>query len=241
MLQLAFKNYINAFRWQNIKEKYHNGGWFSLFYLLLILPMVVSGYDFEDTTGLICLLIMLPSIFAMFASILFPSMLPKIMYLSPMSKEMRKEYLLKASLIRTIVPIIMSVIVVSITTMVGLTDILCAFGIFLNNSVFAVFLGSGINKNGYGTIDKNNIRTLAIEDSYSFQEFIIVIVTIIISVCYASIVMETDPLWVRILFIGITLLIPLPATMSYLKYWPSALENALCYEHCLKKPTKQQK
>lgn len=241
MMNLALRNYIRAFKWQNIKEKFHNGGWFSLFYVMIMLPVLLSGYDVKSNTSILCLLIMLPNIFAMTTAILFPAILPKMMYLCPMSKEMRKDYLIKAALIRTTVPILLSILVILIMLFNGLTDGMSAFGILLNNTIFAIFLGAGININGYGKIAENGLRSLEIENSFSFCEFLVVIVTLLLSAGYAAVVLQTDPLWVRLVFIGVTLAVNLPATINYFKYWPSAIENSLSYEKSLVKPTKLKK
>lgn len=240
MMQLVSKNYLKSFTWNNIQERYINGNWFSLIYLCVLMPIIVSGHD-EDNSSLLCLLIMLPNIFAMFSSVLFPSMLPKQMYLCPMSKEMRKDYITKACLLRTTVPIVFSILMIGILLFIGWIDWLCAFGILLNNTIFAVFLGSGINLHGYGKMNEKGQRAIPMDDAFSLYEFAILFSAVMISLGYSAVVMATDPLWVRFLFIGITLLVPLPITISYLKYWPSAVENALIYENYLKKPTKLKK
>ena len=154
---------------------------------------------------------------------------------------MRKDYILKACFIRTAVPVVLSILMISILLFLGWIDWICAFGILLNNSIFAVFLGSGINLNGYGKINEKGQRSLPMDDAFSLYEFAMLFSVTMISLGYSAIVMETDPLWVGFFFIGITLLIPLPITVSYLKYWPSAVENALTYENCFKKTTKLKK
>lgn len=239
-MEFVLKNYIKSFTWNNIKERYINGNWFSIIYLCLIMPLILSGQD-EDNSSILCLLIMLPNIFAMFASILFPSILPKLMYLCPMSKEMRKDYLIKACMIRTAVPVVFTILMIGILLFIGWIDWICSFGILLNNTIFAVFLGSGINLNGYGKRNEKDQKAIPMDDAFSLYEFGILFSATMISLGYSAVVMATDPLWVRFLFIGITLLVPLSLTISYLKYWPSAVENALTYENYLKKPTKLKK
>lgn len=239
MMQLAIRNYIRAFRWQNVKESYNNGGWFTLLYLAVFCPILFN--DFQIGSGTLTdILLLFPNIYVMFTSVLYPMTLPKIMYLCPMSKEMRKDYILKACFVRTIVPVAMNIIVVIILLSNRFINPVCAIGVFLNNLIFSVFLGSGTNMKGYGKIDEKGQRSMSIDDGFSLKEFLIVFCNMILCVAYGSIG-PLDAPWVSLLFIGITLLIPLPVTISYLKYWPSAVENALSYESCMNKPTKLKK
>ncbi len=243
MTTLALQNYLKAFKWQNIKESYHNGGWFTLIYILIFLPLIMA-LNYEENglyVDIIIFLIIFPFVFSMFSAGLFPMRLPKLMYLCPMSKEMRKDYILKACMIRTLVPISMTVLILILLLMLGATDWISAIGIFINHTIFAVFFGSGINMNGYGSINEKGVRSIPMDSFLSVMEAVILFFGLMICCGHgACSPVSANPI-LKLLLIGASLVIPLPATISYLKYWPSAVENALSYENCLKKPTKLKK
>ncbi len=234
MMQLAMRNYIRAFKWQNIKESYHNGSWLSLLYLGIMFPLILNGWD-TDEAG-ISILILFPNIFVMFTSVLFPMSLPKLMYLCPMSKEMRKKYIISACRIRVGVPILLTLLVIILFLFLGLMDWVCALGSLLNNTIFALFLGSGTNAKGYGDIDQRGYRSIPMNTAFSVCEAVIILSCMLLTAGYCAIDI-TNPMWVKLLLLIITLLIPLPVTRYYLRFWPSSVENALCYENTMKQPT----
>lgn len=242
MMDLAIRNYIKAFKWQNIKASYHNGGWFTLIYFLVVLPLIMAFNPKEgDASIAIYISVLFPSVFTMFTTVLYPMTLPKLMYLCPMSKEMRKDYIIKACFIRTLVPISLTLIVLSILLLRGATDWISAIGIFLNHVIFAIFWGSGTNVSGFGNIDEKGIRSIPMDSLFSLLEAAIIFFSMLISCGHAACSPVSAHPVLKLLLIGATLLFPLPATISYLKYWPSAVENALTYENCLKQPTKFKK
>ena len=243
MMTLALHNYIRAFKWQNIKETYHNGGWFTLIYILIFLPLIMAINYGENGphVDIVLFSIIFPLVFSMFTAGLYPMRLPKLMYLCPMNKEMRKDYILKACMIRTLVPISITVLILILLLILDATDWISAIGIFINHTIFAVFFGSGINMNGYGSFDEKGGRSIPMDSFLSIMEAAIIFFCLMISCGHgACSPVSANPI-LKLLLIGTTLLIPLPATISYLKYWPSAVENALSYENCLKKPTKLKK
>ena len=231
-MQLAMRNYIRAFKWQNIKESYHNGSWFSLLYIGIMLPLILNGWKMDEAG--ISILILFPNIFAMF-TVLYPMALPKLMYLCPMSKDMLKEYIISACRIRTGVPILLTILVLIIFLFLGLIDWVSALGMLLNNTVFALFLGSGTNAKGYGDIDQRGYRSIPLNTAFSVCEGVIILSCMLLTVGYCAVDI-TDPMWVKLLLLIITLLIPVPVTRYYLKFWPGSVENALCYENTMKQP-----
>lgn len=233
-MKLAIRNYIRAFKWQNIKETYRYGSWFSLLYMWIILPQILNGWDGERSVASI--LIIFPSIFMMFSATLYPMALPKLMYLCPMSKDMRKKYIISTCCIRTGVPILFSLIIVTVCLFMGAIDWICALGIMLNNIIFSLFLGSGTNKRGYGEIDQKGYRSIPMNTAFSICEAVIIIFCLLLTIGYCAMDF-TEPLWLKVLMLVITLLIPAPVTRYYLKFWPSSVENALCYENTMKQPT----
>lgn len=243
MMELALRNYIRAFKWQNVKDSYHNGGWFTLIYLLIVLPLIMALNYKENGVyvDIIMFLIIFPFVFSMFTSVLYPMRLAKHMYLCPMSREMRKDYIIKACIIRTLVPIFMTLVIVVSLLALGATDWISALGMFLNSAIFSVFFGSGTNMNGYGSIDEKGQRSIPMDSFFSLMEAVIVFFCLMICCGHGACSPVTVNPILKLLLIGATLVIALPATISYLKYWPSAVENALSYETSTAKPTKSKK
>lgn len=234
-MKLAMRNYIRAFKWQNIKESYQNGTLFTLLYLGLILPIIQCLGELD--VAAIHILTFLPIVFTMFTSVLYPMALPKLMYLCPMSKEMRKKYIVSACYIRAGVPILLTLLILTFFLFSGITDWICALGILLNNTMFSLCLGSGTNVKGFGDIDQRGYRSVPMNTAFSLCEGGIIIVSMLLGFGYSAWGGIDSPLWLKLSMLIITLLIPVPLTRYYLKYWPGSVENALFYENTMKQPT----
>ena len=98
-MKMVVRDYMAAFRLSKIKERYGNN-FFGMFYfglyLVVIMPTTVLGQNgaskyIAEYYVLVCLLL-----FCMYSSQLHPIELSKLLYLCPMSRQERRDYLLKS-------------------------------------------------------------------------------------------------------------------------------------------------
>ena len=231
MTKRIIKDYFTAFRWSRVRETFANEQWWLFFYFLFCLPIACRYFDTREST-LAYLMVNIPFVFTLFAAPLHPAALPKLLYLCPMSKEMRKEYIVKACYIRVGFPILIGIACGIILLWQGICDWICGVGILLNLVILAVIMGSGINKNGCGKKLENGQRAMDMDTKKGIYEAACLILAFLVSLTYASILAwETSvAIWVKCLPLGVILLIQLPITLKYLSYWQESVENAAYYE-----------
>lgn len=233
MIKWVMRDYFQAFHWKNNKERYKSNRWWMYIYFIFFLPLMSSELrTFEGWLGYI--LIMLPFLFTMFASVLQPMAMPKLMYLCPMSRDMRREYIRKSCYFRTMVPIIMSILVVAILLISGRCNWVYAAVILLNHSTLSVLLGSGINMNGYGKPDENGKRVVHMDTGNGIIELIVMVgamFSCFLCSCYITYGMQSaSAMEMQWWFLGMELLISLPLTICYIRNWSEAVERAIQYE-----------
>lgn len=231
MTKRIVRDYFTAFRWSRIKETYAKEQWWLFLYLLIILPLICQFYDTKEST-LAYWMVYIPFFFAMFAAPLHPPVLPKMLYLCPMSREMRREYIVKSCYIRVCIPIVIGIVGVAILLWQGICDWICGAGILLNLVLFATMMGSGVNAKGYGKKLENGQRVMNMDTAQGIYEAISLILAYLVSMLYAFL-LATDAnamQWVKWVLIGATLLIQLPVTLKYLSYWQESVENSIYYE-----------
>ena len=235
MTMRMIQDYFKAFRWKKIVESYKQGGWWIFIYWLFVWPAIFHLYELAED-ALTFFMIGLPIVFAMFAAPLHSLTLPKLMYLCPMSRQERRSYIVRASYIRMLCPSILGLLGIVVLMLTGLCDVLCAVGILLNCVSFSVLLGTEVSKCGYGCINEKGQRTLDMESRRGITEGILMILGFGMGLFYFCILRwETSVgLAVKWLALGITLLVQLPVTIRYMKYWKEAVEYAEWYEGSLK-------
>lgn len=134
MLRRALFDYISSFRWRNIKKAYKYNT--SVFFIMLPFYIYqITNALIKDTEASICLL---PWLFIfMFGTMgleLVPLRLPKLMFLCPMNRKERKQYISIMYWLKIVIPSILEVLVGMIGVMCGIWDsyvaIICVFLIF---------------------------------------------------------------------------------------------------------------
>lgn len=226
------QDYFTAFRWQKIKQTYKNGNWWMFLYLLIVLPLIMQMHETKNSI-LAYMLIMIPFLFSMFAAPLHPMLLPKIMYLCPMSRDARKEYIIKSSLLRVSVSVIIGSLGVLSLLFLGISDGISAAGIWFNHLLFSICLGSGTNAGGYGKVNETGQRAMNMDTKQGVIESLSIITALLL--CLSYILMfswDTTPAWwVKWILIGISIFFELPLVFNYLKYWKQTANEVLCYEN----------
>jgi len=177
-----------------------------------------------------------PIFFCMFACTLHPMVLPKMMYMSPMSKETRRKFLEVSCVVRIAFPIIVGGLGELVLLAFGICNWLSGVGIFINIAAFSIMLGLGINAGGYGKKMENGQRVMELSTSMGIMEGVIIVSTLVLGLGYA---VEAGGdamanLWVKCILLGAQLLIQIPIVWKYSKNWKPAVERALCYESSYK-------
>ena len=148
MMKLVVRNYFAAFRWNNIKEEMKKGElYYLLFYWLGIIPMLWGVWQTKEETVIYYMLVF-PMLFFELSIRIHPMRMPKIMFLCPMNKRMRKEYISKFICFRILNIILVGGIGIAVLMLGGLCDWICAIGLFLNICVVAITYYSD-NLNSY--------------------------------------------------------------------------------------------
>ncbi len=230
MRKRIIQDYFEAFRWSKSKEAYKKGSWYTFFCFLFIVPVNSKFYE-NERKALAYLCIVIPIMFCMFSSTLHPMRLPKVMFLCPMQESERREYIVQSCWLRMSIHILIGVLGGVILLLNGICDPVCIGGSLFNIVVLAFFL-SGINANGYGRINENNVRAFDMDSAPGILEMAQILVTIISSIGYSVMLCWDTPVawWVKAIFVGIALLIQLPLLLHYTKYWKYSIEKAMSYE-----------
>lgn len=133
------RDYFTAFRWSNVRvcmKAYH---WFPFVYLFICLPLFECIVSYGRKIDLVRILV--PggmAMFVVFTALLHPVTMPKIMFLCPLSREQRREYVRKAWLFRVAVPIVMTVFLMNVLGACGKMEFFRGIQITVTICVLAI-------------------------------------------------------------------------------------------------------
>ena len=103
MLKQAWRSYITSLHPRNIRKAFDKGAIFPLIYWFVIYPLIMNAVsenmDYYNVMALM-LMRMIPAIVLGWSAIGSKYLMPKAMYLSPMKKNERKEYIKNVLLIK---------------------------------------------------------------------------------------------------------------------------------------------
>lgn len=228
MFKWIVRDYFAAFRWGNIKEAMKNGGVFLIIYWGCLLPSI-AGFIERKEYLLTYVLIIVPTAFTALSGKLHSMNLSKVMYLCPIGRKERREYIVKSCYFRIGLTAMVSILAVLILVCVGLCDWVTSIGLMFNGIVFALLMcgiekkKSITEKEPYPPIEMNRQGVIEVVD---------VFFTLISSYGIACLLCWDTPVswWVKYIFLGIALVVQLPLTIAYLTYWKKAVEEATDYE-----------
>ncbi len=225
MLSWVLRDYFTAFHWSNFVDNYRRGNWWWMIQFLVVTPVLMKVYDSSATT-LTFLCVMVPIIFCVAAEGHHQTLLPKMIYLCPMSREERKKYILASCGVRIAIPTIVGIAGVLILLGCGIADWMYSVGVILNITVLSTCLGACLYVNGPSKFTENG----TIDSNAGLLEIFILLVTMFTGFLYACWEGYAS-LWLRLVFLGVQLLIMVPMIVSYLKKWQKSMEQALLYEN----------
>jgi len=161
---------------------------------------------------------------------IYPAVLPKILYLCPMSKHARKEYLEKSRVVRIGFASGISLCSIGIGVLLGFTEWIYLASIFSNHFLLILVLASIINENGYGALDVNGKRVMDWDSKAGILEGCMIGIVTITAFIQTSIEWDDTSLLEGILLWVIPATLELPIVVWFCKHWSENVERALCYE-----------
>lgn len=133
------RDYFMAFRWSNVRACMKASHWFIFVYLFICIPLFECIVSYGWKIDLVRILVPAGmAMFVVFAAPLHPVTMPKIMFLCPLSREQRREYVRKAWLFKIAVPIIMTVFLMTVLGTCGKMDFFRGIQITVTMSVLAI-------------------------------------------------------------------------------------------------------
>lgn len=225
MWKWVIQDYFEAFRWEKIKIWLKNGSWWTVFYCGFIMPSILF-----HSLKLSLALLSVPILFAMFTQSVHVEALPKVMFISPLSREKRKDYIAKTYLFRMMITMVVGVIFAWICLVRGIcrpgTAILYIWNIWILSLTSSglcqekVFLPSEKKQAG------SNQTISGIAAIMMILSIICIYVLLAIGLYWSGKVM----FWTEIVFIGIAVLIQLPLTIQILRKWEENVRKASSFE-----------
>lgn len=203
-------SFSNMFK-RDIKTNLLNQ-WWPLIYIGFILPAITDFYE-TKMSAFMYFMIMIPALIAMFA-IFNEIRLPKIMFLCPMSEEMRRDYVEKHCVIRIVVVLLLGATGILLLFLKGMFPLKYCIGAMFNIVVMAFSQrGFVAGEGGVWRCTMNGFVSLLSSFGY---------------VC----VMNWDtPVWNGIIwvFVGVAVVIQIPLLLKDLSRWEEAVCRAIDY------------
>ena len=153
MIKLAFQSYLNAIHPRNIKEAKKSGSFFWFLYWCLIYPVLmlnVNKNTLEQGVYYACLVKLLPWALMAWSNTTSKYMMPKVMYLCPMTYEDRKAYVNAVLLIKIGVPVGFGLLIDAVWSGIFGLDVLrifCSAFAYLSIGIATYFCVQGRGKN----------------------------------------------------------------------------------------------
>lgn len=231
MWKRVIRDYFAAFRWGKLKAGTEAGNWWMSIQFLFVLPVIWKMYEREGA-WLQYYLVVVPLLFISFVLSLYPAVLPKIMYLCPVSPKERREYMNKSRIVRIVIPMCLSLIGVVIMGSLGNCHWILMLAVYTNHLFFAIFAASVTQ---YGTLDANGKRVIDMDTKVGILQGCMLVIAIITAFIQAGFAWDGNTGWVAwVLLCGIPTAIELPIVIWFCRHWPEAAEKAMLYETAVK-------
>lgn len=230
MMRWVLLDYISVFRWRNVKEQWKYGTGSLAFYILLLQPLMSTGYGMDERT-LAAFLVNLPMAFALFGAMPQLMGLPKLMYLCPLSTDMRREYLIKAGAVRIVAPVLAGLPGILWVFAKGRLDGIAVIGTLINLLLFTVVFAVWKHADDYAKkVNGHQQGTPGLDHIFGARRVLSIVVILVDNFLYVSVNGKEGKLWVNMIAVGLTLVVQLPLTISCIREWPKAIERAVSYE-----------
>lgn len=233
-MRMVIRDYFAAFRIDRIKAAFGSGnqfsGWWLIVYVLFIMPASLQVFAKSPdaiirfyVTGVVLL-------FDMYAALLHPVSLPKLLYLCPMSEAERRDYIRKSYAFKIGFIIGLSVVVMSVLWLFG--KINGIFGLVVIAETGAIAICNGImaeaRKDGCAG-EKKSSDIFEGRDGWETLAIIVSIACAFFTMLYA---VWMEDFWdiMSYVFVACIVCMELPLTILMIRRVKPAQERALNYE-----------
>ena len=233
MMGRVIKDYFAAFRWGNFKEKVAHFAYLVV-YFSAMLP-TIAGFFETWKSALVYVLMMIPTIHVLNSGSLHIMKMPKMMYMVPLTNDMKKEYIVKSAIFRICFCSFLGMICTLPLVLLGICRVITYVVMVYDYVTFALLL-CGMNER-YG-IEERDAWQEARSDCRGLIQGIDMIITVI-SLFGIACMLSWDGgmvnVYANLLFIIPAILFQLPLTIKHMTYWNTAVEKALSYERSFDK------
>ncbi len=235
MMGRVIKDYFAAFRWGNFKGKVANFAYL-IVYFFTILPTVAGFFETWEST-LIYVLVMIPTIHILNSGALHIMKMPKMMYMVPLTKDMKREYIVKSAIFRICFCSFLGMICTVPLVIMGLCSVITYAVLVYDYVTFALLL-CGMNER-YG-LEERNVWQETRSDCRGLIQGIDMIITVISLFGIASMLSWNinegkARVYENLIFAIPAILFQLPLTIKHMTYWDTAVDKALSYERSFDK------
>ncbi len=229
MMSRVIKDYFTAFRWSNFREKVANTA-YMIVYFTTMLPIIIDVYDsIKDT--LIYYAVLLPVVHTLNSACLHIMRMPKLMYMLPLSREMKREYIVKSGIFRICfcsgVGVVCTLPLLLLESCHIFTYLLIVYNLITWSLIFC-----GMNER-YNIEEREAWPKVAKSDCRGVIQGVNVFFTAMALIGLASMLFFDDGqvnVYANLLFAVPALIIQLPLTIKHMSYWNTAVEKAMSYE-----------
>ncbi len=226
MFKWIARDYFAAFRWEKVKENFKGE---SLFIFILVVWLLFPIKDFTGKIGdlTMYILIFFSFLFTEWSGTLHSMRLPKALFLCPIERSVRKEYIVKSCCFRIGLTIAVNVFCILILLCLGLCDWKCGVLLVLNGAFFSV-LRCGVKKKS--TYTEPSPSTEITRENIG--ELLNIFVTIMSAGIIAFILLTgVDIEWKTVcIILGVAVFVQLPLTLLYMRKVKESIEQAVDYE-----------
>lgn len=229
MTSQIIRNYFDGFRWSNFKGKVANVA-YMIVYFSCILP-VVAGFFEKLEYAIVYFAIAIPVLHIVNSGCVHNMRMPKLMYMVPLSQNMKREYIVKSAVFRIVFCTFVGAVCALPIYLMGLCNIL-TYILIVYNVLTLALLFCGMNER-YGIEDDGKwteIKSTTVRGVVQGVNVFVTIVSSFLMACMLCMDVNLMTKEVPILFAIPAVLIQLPLTIKYMTYWKVAVDRAMTYE-----------
>ncbi len=228
MRGLIIRNYFAAFRWDNFKTKVANS-LYMIVYFSVLFPVIIGFYE-KPEYAVTYYLIAIPTIHTVNSAAVHIMRMPKMMYMVPLSRDMKKEYIVKSALFRIGFCALLGVVCALPLVLLGMCRVITCIVLIYDFVTLALIL-CGMNER-YG-IEEREAYPPVKSDCRGIIQGVNLLITIISLFGIACMLCWDDGpvnVYANLIFIIPGILVQLPLTIKHMSYWNEAVNKALAYE-----------
>lgn len=228
MWKWVIRDYFAAYRWEKVKVWLKRGSGWGVFYFGIFIPTMLCNT--AEAPMWRCLLLSWSMLFGLVSNGLHPEALSKIMFLCPMNREKRKQYIAHSYLFRILMTTGMGALAIGVLLALRMVSPLMALLYVWNVWILSVILCGMCNAKVFNPSEKEQALAYKVDGTIATVNLILAgLVTyliIVIVLCWK----KENMFWWEVIFGGIAVLIQLPLIIQILKKWKENIRKAATFE-----------